>query len=405
MTDQHRPPDLPILSGVPVFAAYVGTPIVQTISGYFHHQPSPTGQTVLWLGLAIFAFMSCALRGLRGRFALGRSLLRTSPLLIAAVLIGRHGMPLLTPGLALRVLELRPLAYLLFAALWASTFGLPRRTHFQWFGALLGFFAVVNFAVGGPLSGLAHADLRTLQIPGDMEFTATLLLISLAACLLPASRDGGGRFPASGNTSWKLWIALGLVATFSRSGLFTATWLTLLFAPFSWKKRLAAAAFFALALTATFHIARPPMAVLEEMRRGLLGLAALHIFTTRPEALLTGFPLGAPLPAPPVVLQALGSRVQAYGLLPQFIAPFWLRHVLSWGVGPLMAFLGTVGALSFRRRTRFAGGVVATMLIQGLVCPLLNDGLLAVPIFLALILSLRESRTEPNFTFEPAAGG
>lgn len=280
--------------------------------------------------------------------------------------------------------ELAPVAYLCFALAWAASCGPPGRRAFVIQGALLGSvsaicgLAALVFAPQAPLfQSVAFTDLT-----GGSEYVATLLLVALCASLRPGSE----REPVGGMLAqWA--ILLGLAATLSRSGIFTAFWILVCFGPRPFVRRLPHCMFMAAALGGTMYMSIPAALELEQLTMFWMWFSGIQAFQMSPQALWTGFGPATLLPidVPPQILAAVAPGEG--GISAHLLIPFWLRTAIAFGVLVPLGAVCTFMALLVRRPTRFGSGLVATLLAQGMVFPLLQDPVAAVPLGLAMALA------------------
>lgn len=286
------------------------------------------------------------------------------------------------------LLELAPLVFVLFCGLWVATCGLPDRADFQRYGALLGVFCLLDLCA----EAMIYGSVPTIRWIGNADILAGLLLVSLCASLKPGDNDGGYEEPDQGNRWWRAFIMLGLLACFSRTGLFAGAWVVLCFGRGKARYRL----LYTLACTAclgvTFFL--PPTAT--DAIRYIdywLWVEALRFFAETPSILVTGFPVGTALPVDfPVgmvpIWEAATGQPAALGVFTAQVPSFWLRLILAWGCLIPVALFSVIFVLLVRRLTRLGAGLTAALFAQGMSTPLLFDPSMAVSICLAFILAL-----------------
>ncbi len=344
-----------------------------------------TAETALWLvlcGLGAVASMFLSAQA-RPRRSIGLPLAGTGAFLAAAVLLFLFAAPLLraTAGLYPYLYEAKPLIFFMFACAWAATFGLPDRATIQRVAAWLGGLAVCDAAQ----ALFRQSPERFL---GNTDVLATLLLVGLCAGLRSREADDEEQHPAL-----RPWIMLGLLATLSRTGLFTAAWIYAFFGPGSTWKRLPYVTLCAVAVAGS---------LLLEAHWGLGGVRFMEYWVwlecfqqlAEPGKLLTGFALHAPVPiVPPLDImslwQVLFPTSPLDGLYVQQIPAFWIRSIMAWGLVPAMTFLALLFSLLMKRPTRFGAGLTAVCISQGISTTLFYSPGPAITLFLALMLAFR----------------
>ncbi len=301
-------------------------------------------------------------------------------LLFAAVLF-RTAAPWLAANheAALPIQEARPLAYLLFAAAWAMTFGLPSRKNFRTFGAVTGFLLLVDFVASSGMAGYVVAADRM----GRAEYPACLLLVGLGAGLGSDTRGKGAVFG-------RVLILAGLISTFSPTALLTGAALLL----FLDKGKMRGRALSALALlfAAGYAIYFTPEAgrVLQHMYGLRLWTNVARMFADYPMNMLTGFPTGIPLPVNLPLADPDQWQIQAKAMyvLPLNIHIFWVRFILVWGLAGPLALFAACSLRAAGMRSLFGAGILAATLAQGMISTLFYQSNVAIVLFLALISAL-----------------
>lgn len=296
----------------------------------------------------------------------------------------RAGIVPVTPYLQ----ELAPIIFLLFALLWASTCGLPDRSDFQRFGALLSTFCIVDLVVEIVLYGA----IPTVRWLGNADMLAGLLLVSLCASLKPGSNDGGRYEPDQGHKIWRGLVMLGILTCLSRTGLFAAAWVVLCFGRGKIRWRFAYTLICAALLMLTFFL--PPTA--SDSVRYIdywLWVEALRLYTETPSLLLTGFPIAMPLPVTfPTgmgpIWEAATGQAPIFGAFLHQVPSFWLRLGMGWGFLAPTGLLLVLFVMLLRRLTRLGAGLTAGLFAQGMTTPLLYDPAMGIIICLGFILAL-----------------
>lgn len=282
--------------------------------------------------------------------------------------------------------EAKPVIFLMFAAAWAWTFGLPDRGTIQRSAACLGVLVVCDTL----WSMLTHSP--PLLVGRDI--LATLLLAGLCASLKPGRSDGGEEEPDQGKPLWRFWIMLGLVATFSRTGLFTAAWIYAFFGRGSTWKRFPYVMLCVLALAAAMMSDIVPGNGSSRFMEYWVWLECVEKLVNSGRV-LTGFPLEIPLDiVPPLDLVSLWRGLFATppfdGLYIHQIDSFWVRTVMAWGILPPLMLLAILFGLLMRTVTRLGAGLVAVCLAQGIGTELFHSPGPAIVLFLALMLAFQK---------------
>lgn len=284
--------------------------------------------------------------------------------------------------------ECAPLAYLLLGVLWAATCGLPDRDDFQRYGALLGGLCLLDLAV----EVVMFRAVPTVRLIGNVDVLAGLLLLSLCAGLRPGNNQGGAFEPDQGRPWWRALIMLGLVACLSRTGLFGAGWVILCFGRGRLRMRVLFAVLCMILLVGSFLL---PATISDAIRYAdyWLWVEAVRLFSDTPGLLLTGFPVGDPLPVRfPVGMSAVwevatGASATFGAFLAQ-VPSFWLRFTLAWGLLPPILLLLVMFTLLLRHLTRMGAGLTAVLFAQGMTTPLFFDPATGVCVSLAFVLAL-----------------
>jgi len=386
------------LSLAPLVAAFAALPLWEAATRLGAPALSPTAP---WAALAALGLLLALLRPAPGAPARSNPAFRVAlvGLLVGAltrylpdaVYFMRSGLPYLGEG--------APVAYLLFGVLWARTCGLPDRADFQRFGALLGSLCLVDLACELAL----FRAVPTVRLIGNADVLAGLLLLSLCAGLRPGGNQGGAYEPDQGRGIWRALILVGLLACFSRTGLFGAAWVILCFGRGSFARRALLASLCLLGLGATFFL--PPTAS-DAIRYTdyWLWLEAVRLFSADPSLLLSGLPVNDALPLTfPVGMSAIWEAAvgspSIFGVFVAQVPSFWLRLTLAWGALMPATLLVVVFGLLLRRLTRFGAGLVSALFAQGMTTPLLFDPATGVCVALAFTLALTpvpESDPEPQ---------
>jgi hypothetical protein len=367
-----------LLKAVPLALAYLG-PTLARIGGAPLGLQSPAWVNWAWAALAAAAAVVCAGRSSVVKAGLGKVLLATGGLAAVYLAIRFGVQPVLGASPAARVwlLEAELPAYVLFAVLWARTFGPPDSGSFAILGGGLGFLLLVELMQTSLAAGAVQRPLG----PFGVRAEACLLLVSL--CF--AMDDLRSRRGALALT------VLGLLATFSRPAILCAAVLMGLLAPATARRRAAAVLAMVGLMFLVGWLGRVPEAGLLRLDWYWTWAAGVESLIAHPWALLTGFPLSESVPLsfePPRVLLSLWENLmpgrEALPTLPFTFQPFWLRLVLCWGLGPLVLLLAGYPVLLGLRPTRPLAGLFVVLLVCGAVTGLLYDPVLGAAAGLAV---------------------
>lgn len=283
--------------------------------------------------------------------------------------------------------EAAPLAYLLLAGLWASTFGAPGAEWFRRLGALLGGLVLLDVLVVSLGAGL--------PLPGGLLLDAAgrdVRAFLLGAALLLALDDERttGAYP-----DWmQVLVMIGLLGCGSPSAMVAAGAAYL----FLGRQRIEARIGFALACAGgVMAPLRSDMLALMDSRVQIYmtWLAGLEVFHADPWILLTGLgpgPLDLQLPEATAIL--LGMLDMRFTLPPHAVPAFWMRLALVWGALPPLIFLGLGVGITALARGRAVAGLMTLAMGMGLVFPLLYNGSVALVFCLALACALARRRDE-----------
>ncbi|WP_147819952.1 hypothetical protein [Salidesulfovibrio onnuriiensis] len=291
-------------------------------------QSAATGLWLLLCGLAVIACLFKKSLDRPERESLARPMAASALFGVSVACLFVFMAPALQAysGFAPYLRETSPAIFFLFALAWTATFGVPGRADIQRPAAWLGALVVLD-----ALQALLR--MTPQRFLGDPDMLATLLLIGLCADLKPAHHETDRN-----GLALRVWIMLGLLATLSRTGLFTAAWIHAFFGRGSAWKRLPYASLCAAAVGASFLL---------DAHFGLGGDRYMEYWVwlecfqllAGPGRLYTGFALSHPLPVlPPLELmglwQTLFSTSPLNGLFIEQIPSFWVRAVMAWGIIP-----------------------------------------------------------------------
>lgn len=389
------------LTALPLAVAYGAIPL-GVAAARFAGGSGPVSVTAPWLFLAGIGAILAMLTRPSGTPGRKGAIFKVTLFLLMAV-----GLFLYSPDIIMSVArsipylnELSPLVFMLFSGLWVATCGLPDRSDFQRFGALLGTLCIADLACEVVL----YQAVPTVRWIGNADMLAGLLLVPLCAGLKPGGNDGGAHEPDQGLPWWRALVMLGIMSCLSRTGLFAAAWVVLCFGRGRVRYRVIFAVLCAALLAMTFLL---PTTASDSIRYTdyWLWIEALRLFTEGPGLLLTGFPIAAPLPLQfptgmaPIWETATGQASSMGAFLFQ-VPSFWLRLTMTWGIGAPLLILTTVFILIFRRLTRMGAGLTAALFAQGMTTPLLFDPATGIAISLGFILAMATPLHRPNTRVE-----
>ncbi len=381
------------LSSIPLAVAYGAVPLGAAAARYLGGPGSTVSVLLPWLLLAVIGTVVAMIRPTPGAakkqgflFKITLFLLLGAGAFIYAsdlVFILREYMP--------HILEMAPLIFLLFCFLWASTCGMPDRSAFQRFGALLGVICIIDLIVEVVL----YQAVPTVRWIGNADVLAGLLLLSICAGLKPGENDGGAYEPDQGNAIWRLLALVGLLACMSRTGFFAAGWVVLCFGRGKVRYRILFALVCSGLLTLSFLLPATPSDAVRYTDYWLW-VETMRLFTGTPALMVSGYPIGEPLPIQfpagmSIIWEAATGSPASFGVFLPQIPAFWLRLILGWGIIAPLALLIILFFLLFRRLTRMGAGLVAALFAQGMTTPLLYDPAMGIAIGLGFILALSGS--------------
>lgn len=392
-----------LLAPLPYFAAFVAAPFA-VLAGKLAGKSEvfrsfgPQGLT-LWLLLAGLAVLASLVQTGRARARQERPLwpvpLSALALGLAAWLLARLLLQTVAqaPDLAPLLDELRLPALILFAGLWAFSFGAPGRGPLAQAGALLGALVVLDFLLtaimarslvlgGGYLFG---------EAPGTADTLATLLCLALTATLDDRPEPGSPRLAR--------WLILaGILSTFSRPGLAAGGLICLLLDRGPLRERLALSGACALGVWMSLTLPLPRLIGGEDLGLGWHLAATMEALGQEPRALFLGLPLDTPMALAMPDFQGLIWDAETEGLpVSVFQIPSSaLRLLAAWGLGAPLAALAAAAFCALRGRTRFGLGLCAVLILCGTLTPALHVPATAAALALALASAAqRETPEEP----------
>lgn len=390
------------LASIPLAVAYAAVPLGTAAARYTAGVTGTVSVLLPWLLLGCLGTVLAMVRPTPGA-PKQRGIIFNLTLfavIVATMVMYAHDIVYALSSYVPYLREASPLIFTLFCFLWAATCGLPDRADFQRFGALLGIICVVDLGAEIYL----YQAVPTVRWIGNADMLAGLLLVSICAGLKPGENEGGVAEPDQGYAIWRALALLGLLACLSRTGYFAAGWVVLCFGRGGVLGRIGFALLCVGLLVLTFFLPTTPSDAIR-FTDYWLWVETLRLVTANPAVMLTGFPIGTPLPFEfpagmgPVWEAATGSPSMFGASLPQ-VPSFWLRTALGWGIGVPLALLTVLFVLLMRRLTRLGAGLVAALFAQGMSTPLLFDPAMAAVIGLGFILAMTRPANQPNARHE-----
>ncbi len=395
-----------MVAAVPLVAAYLLVPLVLSCvklvaidSGSFLAEIlAAFSSLAMWEALAGFSLLWLVWKAVRPsqKFIVMKPLealfaLVTACLFLAAVHVWAAPRASVLDFALPWLIECTSLVYLLFAALWWATFGLPSRRVLQFCGAGLGILVLADTVSSVMLYGFRF-PLGGLLLLMDREALACLLGVAFFAGIREQRGKGKAHAPLE---VLDVLLILALAATFSRTALFAAACAWLFLGNGSKLSRVMVALIFLGCLILSFFKLTLFTADVVSLQGHLLWMAGMEHFFAHPETLLQAGNLGPfPLVLPQPVTQALGIVAKTQLLYPGQIGSMWLRLALvwgGWGVGAMLLGLFIPAVL---RPSRFSASVIALILAQGTVFSLFFHPVAGVVLWLALAMGAVEQRVQ-----------
>ena len=427
----------PFLARLPLLAVYALMPLA-VLAGRLAGRPEiaqhfgPKGLT-LWLALAGLALVVCLGRDLTARTRQPRS--AWTGLVLAAAMAGGVFLLLRLLGPVLRQAqtlaplldELRLPALVLFACVWAWSFGAPRREDLARLGGVLGAILLLDFLLtaimarqlvlgGGFLLGGGQAASDTLAFLLCLALSATLDPPDASPEAAAKARPGTGPVIAPQLNLSRWLILAGIFASFSRAGLAAAALMVLFLERGPMQERLALfcagvlGIWMSLALPLARTLGMPPgisMGSGEELSLTWHLTALLEAFRVQPGAWLLGLPLGEPMALAMPDTSGLDWDPEAAGLAVSVfdIPSSWLRLLAGWGAGGPGLVLAGMLACALHGRRRFGFGLLLATLVLAALTPALHTPATAGVLALACLCAWQTTpRTAPEARPVPAPG-
>lgn len=308
------------------------------------HPPGPLG----WLGLAGLALV-----------------LRFGPALFA---------PAADLDWAPLLMELKPFFYLGVTAALLAGAAPPSSPAFVRCGLALALLLLADLA----LTSLQAGALTRPFGSGEVNYDACLLVISLVFALR-AERIRPAEVAL---------LILGLGASLSRTGL-AAGMVAALLARTRPVWRLALAVLLAAGVAWSVAARGVSVESAEDLDRFQMWAAVLELFQERPQALLTGFPPGRPLPVEPPnelagLFAAQAEEWAAAGTHAFNFHGFWPRAAVTWGLFPPLLLALALPLRAWRTRRAALLALLAAAWVLGLSMGLIYLGNVGPPLLLAL---------------------
>jgi len=413
----NRPASL--LSPLPYFVAFVAAPLAILAGRLADKEALGHSFGLLglapWLALSGLAVLTALFAGAKARARTERPLWPVPALglglAVAAWLLSRVLAQVLLQAddYAPLLDELRLPALAAFAALWAWSFGAPKRQSLARAGAGLGALVVLDF--------LLTAIMARGLVPGggflfgDAPGTADALGLLLCAALCATVDDA----PVRGVPRLERWLILaGLLASSSRAGLAVGALICLFLERGPMRSRAAMAAACILAIWISLILPLQRTLGGEELGLDWYYSATMEAIDQDPRALAVGLPLDSPLALAMPEFQGLLWDAEADGLpVSVFQIPSsTLRLLAGWGLGGPLLVLGAALFCALRGRKRFGLGLLLIVALGGSLAPVLHMPATAAVLALALISAARRpeaaaaepAQADAQETGQPGAG-
>lgn len=372
----QRPPQDAALASLALGLCYIGFPLSSMLTIAVGVDLWRNWIDLSWAALALVALVQGPTR-----HAAWSARLRLLPLFACAagmvvwIASGvlRGGAPAITAAM-----EIKPVFYLLVALLLLRAGGSPSPEAYCRMGGWLSALVVAELLVRSAMAG----GLERPTGSGEVNYDAALLVLSLVFAL--GQRGLARRYAPL--------IFLGLLATFSRTGLLAAC-IVLVFAgtvPLTLRALMVGAAMGAAVLS--FVIRDLEIGALESMDRYWMWLVGLeHLSAHFWSFTLVPAPgSGIETDVPPYLLQLWTDQQEKLdidGIFPFHFHAMWLRLTMAWGWLPVaLLLLAALNALVFRgRRPPQARAMAGACLVLGLTMGLVYLGNVGVPVLLAAI--------------------
>jgi hypothetical protein len=368
-------------SNGPLLVAYVAYPISEIWLQLIGVDISSVAWSRLWIDMVWLIFSIIALAILLFRLP-GRLQLRKEFRVLAIIVplcIVLAMVSLLSKGIEPSpfFMELKPFIYGVVALVWAKAFGLPTETSFVRAGSLLSGLIIGELLVRSVLTqGVVHP-----LGSGEINYDACLIVLSLCVSLSHKSPR-----------AQLLWLFLGVLATFSRTGAIAAVCVLFTSPRVERHYKLLACLPAALAIFLSFQ-SRGLEFDVSKIDRYLMWQTAITLFSDHPTGLPFGYAVGCRLPVDiPIGLRDLwASQADKIGTDGVFAFQFhamWLRILISWGAVALCCILLVLISWMLQRRSLLARYVATATLAEGFSMGMFYLSNVGVPAFLAIGIAL-----------------
>ncbi len=369
---------------MPIVLAYVAYPVVNIASRVAGLNVPRNWIDIVWLCLALCSAIVLTQRKVHIRNSIEIQITLFLFVLLATV---KAGFSLFDdPEAIAYLMEVKPLLYLGVALLIRSAFGLTDRRHFVAAGKWLAYIAVIDFL----MESLAAGRFIKPLLSGEPNYDACLLLVSFALAMNPADRS------RKVNTTI---IALGILATLSRTTLVALVFITFLFGKLRPVTKLSIGLLATGFVVFSFQVRELGLMDVEDMDRYWMWVSAFNLLQGQLGSALFGYPIGVALPVNvPQALEWLWESQQEgwgiQGIYPFNFHAFWLRLTISWGTTGLFIVLTVLLWIWTRRQNAESRSLVVILLFQGLTMGLFYLSNVAIPLYLALFACARKMRRE-----------
>ena len=359
---------------IPLWIAYVAFPLSYLLTDYLGVQFWRNWIDVAWILLTLSS-MTLRYRKSKIRIhtitpvALMMVVLFGVMLALGAVAIG--AVPPVTAAL-----ELKPLYFLMVAVILVSNGVTPIPQQFCRAGVILSVVLVAEAA----LRSLYIGGLERPVGSGEVNYDASLILLSLVFAL--AKRDLAKRYAPI--------LFVGLLASFSRTGLVAACLMLLISRTISVPLKIIAIIAALTGVVISFQIRGLDLTAIEGMDRYWMWVVGIKHFATHWTSLAINLAPGSSidLDVPPYLFdlwQTQQEKLELEGIFPFHFHAMWMRVFFGWGWVPLLILLLMLIQMLFVPRGMPVDSRIyaCTCLVLGLTMGLFYLSNVGVPYFLA----------------------
>lgn len=281
------------------------------------------------------------------------------------------------------LMELKPFFYLLVTIIMISAFQPPSQACFVKYGSALSLLVIFSAI----LESLQSRNISRSIGSGEINYDALLILISLTISVF-------GDIPR--NMKFYTFINfLGLIATYSRTAIFTFATLIFLFSQVRVLTKILILLFSVAFLLMSFYIRELPLNDIESMDRYWMWQSAFEYFDSHPFEFLVGTSPGSPLEL--LVKSNLewlwDTQSDSWGIrgvFPFHFHSFWLRVLSTWGCIITAILVAYMVKIIINKKTILQSALFFIILFQGLTMGVFYLSNVSIPLFLALYIAKKE---------------